>query len=127
MLVAGLARAGEDSGTPILVYHRFGPTVADRMTVRTSVFEAQLQHLEQHGYTVIPLRRLVAHLRGDEPSLPPRSVVITVDDEHRSVYTEALPLLRRHRVPVTLFVYPSAVSHADYALTWEQLREIVST
>lgn len=127
VLVAGLARAGEDSGTPILVYHRFGPRVADRMTVRTSVFEAQLEHLEQHGYIVVPLKRLVAHLRGVEPSLPPRSVVITVDDAHRSVYTEALPLLQRHRIPVTLFVYPSVVSRADYALTWEQLREFVST
>jgi peptidoglycan/xylan/chitin deacetylase (PgdA/CDA1 family) len=127
VLVAGLARAGGDPGTPILVYHRFGGNVADRMTVRTSVFEGQLEHLARQGYIVIPLKRLVAHLRGDEPALPPRSVVITVDDAHRSVYTEALPLLRRHRIPVTLFVYPSAVSHADYAMTWEQLRELAAT
>jgi peptidoglycan/xylan/chitin deacetylase (PgdA/CDA1 family) len=127
ILVAGLARAGEDSGTPILVYHRFGPIVADSMTVRTSVFEAQLQQLEQQGHTVIPLKTLVAHLRGDELSLPPRSVVVTVDDAHRSVYTEALPLLRKHHIPVTLFIYPSAVSRAGYSMTWEQLRELVST
>jgi peptidoglycan/xylan/chitin deacetylase (PgdA/CDA1 family) len=127
VLVARLARAGEDPGTPILVYHRFGPTVADSMTVRTSVFAAQLELLEQRGYVVIPLKRLVAHLRGVEPSLPPRSVVITMDDQHRSVYTEALPLLKRHRIPVTLFVYPSAVSRTDYTMTWEQLQEIMAT
>jgi len=127
LLVAGLARAGGDPGTPILVYHRFGPSVADSMTVRTSVFEAQLEQLARQGYTVIPLKTLVAHLRGDEPSLPPGSVVITMDDAHRSVYTEALPLLRRHRIPVTLFVYPSAVSRADYAMTWEQLHELAAT
>jgi peptidoglycan/xylan/chitin deacetylase (PgdA/CDA1 family) len=97
------------------------------MTVRASVFEEQLEQIEQEGYVVIPLKRLVAHLRGDEPSIPPRSVVVSVDDAHRSVYTEALPLLRQHRVPVTLFVYPSAVSSADYAMTWEQLSELVST
>jgi Polysaccharide deacetylase len=28
---------------------------------------------------------------------------------------------------VTLFVYPSAVSNAAYALTWEQLRELQAT
>jgi peptidoglycan/xylan/chitin deacetylase (PgdA/CDA1 family) len=127
VLVAGLARAGEDPGTPILVYHRFGGSVADAMTVRTSVFEAQLEHLARQSYVVIPLKRLVAHLRGDEPSLPPRSVVVTVDDAHRSVYTDALPLLQRYRIPVTLFVYPSAVSNADYAMTWQELHEVAAT
>ena len=36
-------------------------------------------------------------------------------------------MLRRRGVPVTLFVYPSAVSNAAYALTWEQLRELQAT
>jgi peptidoglycan/xylan/chitin deacetylase (PgdA/CDA1 family) len=50
--------------------------------------------------------------------------VLTADDGHRSVYTDMYPLVRRYRVPVTLFVYPSAIGHADYALTWEQLHEL---
>jgi peptidoglycan/xylan/chitin deacetylase (PgdA/CDA1 family) len=50
--------------------------------------------------------------------------VVTVDDAHRSVYTDMLPLVRQYRMPVTLFVYPSAISHAPYAMTWEQLREL---
>jgi len=45
---------------PILVYHRFGPSVVDRMTVTTPVFESHLRHLREKGYTVIPLRRLLA-------------------------------------------------------------------
>jgi peptidoglycan/xylan/chitin deacetylase (PgdA/CDA1 family) len=109
---------------PILVYHRFGPAVVDSMTVTTPVFEAQLTYLREHGYTVISLREFVAYRLGHVPPSPPRSVVITVDDAHRSVYTYMLPLVRRYRVPVTLFVYPSAISHAPYAMTWEQLREL---
>ena len=96
------------------------------MTVRTSVFEGQLEALKRQGYTVIPLRALVAHLRGAGPP-PRRAVVLTIDDGHRSVYSDVLPVLRRHGVPVTLFVYPSAVSNAAYALTWEQLRELRAT
>jgi thymidylate synthase ThyX len=97
------------------------------MTVRSSVFEGQLETLKREGYTVIPLRALVAHVRGTGPPPPHRAVVLTVDDAHRSVYSDMLPILRRHRVPVTLFVYPSAVSNAAYALTWEQLRELRAT
>jgi peptidoglycan/xylan/chitin deacetylase (PgdA/CDA1 family) len=48
-------------------------------------------------------------------------VVITVDDGHRSVYTDLFPPVRQWRCPVTLFIYPSAISNASYALTWEQL------
>jgi len=128
LLVALLAwpvRGSVDAGTPILVYHRFGPAPS-RMTVRTSVFESQLEQVKEQGYTVIPLRALVAHLRGDGPPPPPRSVVITVDDGHRSIYTDMLPVLQRHLIPVTLFVYPSAVSNAAYALTWEQLRQLAA-
>jgi peptidoglycan/xylan/chitin deacetylase (PgdA/CDA1 family) len=125
-LVGQPASAAADPGTPILVYHRFGPVAAEAMTVRTAVFESQLEHLAQHGYTVVPLRRFVDHVGGGPP-LPPRSVVITVDDAHCSVHAHALPLIQRYRIQVTLFVYPSAISNAAYAMTWEQLGEIAAT
>ena len=112
---------------PILVYHRFGAVAADGMTVTTPVFESHLRHLRDGGYTVIPLRRLVDHLLGNGPAPPAHSVVVTADDGHRSVYTDMLPLVRRYQVPVTLFVYPSAISRADYALTWEQLKALQVT
>jgi peptidoglycan/xylan/chitin deacetylase (PgdA/CDA1 family) len=43
------------------------------------------------------------------------------------VYTDMLPLVRKYRVPVSLFIYPSAISNAKYAMTWEQLRELKKT
>jgi peptidoglycan/xylan/chitin deacetylase (PgdA/CDA1 family) len=54
-------------------------------------------------------------------------VVITVDDGHRSVYEKMLPIVLREHFPVTLFVYPSAISNASYALTWDQLRNLRQT
>lgn len=112
---------------PILVYHRFGPVIADNMTVTTPVFASQLQYLHENGYTVISLRQLVAYRLGQAPLPSPRSVVITVDDAHQSVYSHLLPLVQRYRIPVTLFVYPSAISNASYALRWEQLEELRAT
>lgn len=121
------ANADIPTSIPILVYHRFGPTVADSMTTTTPVFEAQLQFIHDHGYTVIPLETAVAWLRGEGPPPPPRSLVITADDGHRSVYEVMAPLIRKYQFPVTLFIYPSAISNANYALTWEQLRELQSS
>jgi peptidoglycan/xylan/chitin deacetylase (PgdA/CDA1 family) len=116
--------ADNDLRVSILVYHRFGPEVADSMTVTTPVFDSHLKYLQENNYTVIPLRELIRYHVHQLSHLPTRSVVITVDDGHRSVYTYLFPLVKRYRVPVTLFIYPSAISNAAYAMTWEQLREM---
>ena len=118
---AGAARR-ECPGGPasILVYHRFGPQVVDSMTVRTTTFRTQLSSLRHTGHPVVPLRALVDCLNGGAPT-PAGAVVITADDGHRSVFTDMLPIAAEFGVPVTLFIYPSAISNASYALTWKQL------
>ena len=124
----GQAASAEDQVTvPVLCYHRFGPKVADSMTVTTKVFESQMQWLKDHQYTVIPLRTLVNYLRKQGPPPPPKSVVITADDAHKTVYSDMLPVVRKYNIPVTLFVYPSCVSNASYAMTWEQLKALQAT
>lgn len=109
---------------PILLYHRFGPTVADGMTITTPVFESHMKYLKDNGYTVIPLRKLVDWYRGKGPAPGPKSVVIVEDDAHKTVYSDMLPIIKKYRYPVTVFVYPSAISNAKYAMTWDQLRSL---
>jgi peptidoglycan/xylan/chitin deacetylase (PgdA/CDA1 family) len=115
---------GQGVNVPILLYHRFGPVVADGMTITTPVFESHLKYLRENGYTVIPLRQLVDWYLKKGPPPPAKSVVIVEDDAHKSVYTDMLPLAKKYHVPVTVFIYPSAISNAKYALTWDQLREL---
>ena len=115
------------AGIPILLYHRFGSVAADSMTVTTDAFESQLRYLIAHGCVVIPLKQLVDYYLGKGPPPPPRSVVLTADDGHKSVYTEMFPLLKKYRVPAALFIYPSAISNATYAATWAQLKEMKET
>jgi peptidoglycan/xylan/chitin deacetylase (PgdA/CDA1 family) len=113
---------------PILLYHRFGPKVADSMTVTTTVFESHLKYLKDNGYAVIRLAQLVDYYSGKVSApLPPKAVVIVADDGHKSVYTYMLPLVRKYNVPVTLFLYPSAISNAPYAMTWDQVKVLKST
>jgi peptidoglycan/xylan/chitin deacetylase (PgdA/CDA1 family) len=123
-LAPGGAAAQGPQGVAVLVYHRFDPRTAAPTTVTTATFQSQLAWLAQHRYRIIPLRAALAALDGTAPRPPGPAVAITADDGHRSVYTELFPLIRGQRIPVTLFVYPSAISNAPYALTWEQLREM---
>lgn len=119
--------ASQGVNVPILLYHRMGPAVADGMTMKTTVFESHLKYLKDNGYKVIPLRQLVDWYRKKGPAPAPKSVVIVEDDAHKSVYTDMAPLAKKYNVPVTVFIYPSAVSNAKYAMSWDQLRELKKT
>jgi len=115
---------------PILAFHRFAATAQDSMTVRTANFDAQLRLLQSLSCQVIPLSTWVAwrlaQTQGKDIPLPARAVVLTADDGHRSQFEVMAPRLRERGWPVTLFIYPSAISNAPYAMTWQQLRELAS-
>ncbi|MCL2760219.1 MAG: polysaccharide deacetylase family protein [Desulfuromonadales bacterium] len=119
-----LAAPKQEVSVPILLYHRLGPKVTDGMTIKTSVFEEHLKYLRDNGYKVIPLRQLINWYQHKGPAPGPKSVVITSDDGHKSIYTYMFPIVKKYRVPVTLFIYPSAISNAKYAMTWDQLRTL---
>lgn len=122
LLFAPLRALGE--GVPILAYHRFDPARAGATTTTVPVLEHQLDWLVAHGYTIVRLRDLVEGWQGRGPAVSGRDAVLTVDDGHESVYTYLYPIIRRRHLPVTLFIYPSAISNAPYALTWAQLAEM---
>lgn len=114
----------EEFKVPILLYHRFANSVNDSMTITNKVFASHLEYLNKNGYKVIPLRQLIDFYIGKSPAPPKKSVVIVADDAHKSVYTDMYPMVKKYRYPVTVFAYPSAVSNAKYAMTWDQLREL---
>ena len=97
------------------------------MTVTTDHFKQQLDLLAEHGYTVIPLSKLVAWKLGKAPPPPPCSVVPTFDDGLASVYTEARPILLQKHIPATLFIYPAGISSGPFAMSWQQLASMAAT
>ncbi len=109
---------------PILCYHRFGGA-ANKMSVSPAQFAAQLDWLARNDYQVIRLSQLLGFLKGQEP-LPKRAVVITIDDGYESTYRHALPALRKHNFPATLFVYTDFIGAGD-AVTWPQMQELVAS
>jgi len=121
--LSGLSAAGQPSSPriAILVYHRFDPARPASTTVTVKAFESQLATLEQQGFQILPLERVTDIVLGVAAVPSPRIAAITVDDGHRSVYEMLFPLIQQRHLPVTLFIYTSAISRADYALTWQQL------
>ena len=122
-----LQASDNEKTVPILCYHRFSEKPKVFTEIKTKSFERQLKWLDENGYKVIPLEDAVDYISGNTEDIPEKAVVLTVDDGHRSVYFAMADLVKKYKVPVTLFIYPSAISNAKYAMTWKQLVELEDT
>ena len=118
------ASAAPPTSIPILAYHRFDPSTPASTTVTVATFTGQLNTLAANGYTILPLQQITDILLRKAPMPGHPVTAITVDDGHESVYRVLFPIIKQRHIPVTLFIYPSAISNASYALTWDQLKEM---
>lgn len=108
---------------PILVYHRFAKDCDSPLCMPAKTFERQMRYLKENGYHVITAEELYSFL-GYRQGLPQKSVLITMDDGYRSVYSIAYPILKKYGYRATLFIYTDFVGVSKMAITWDQLKEM---
>src|SRR2546422_713898 len=93
----------------VLTYHRVDDPEG---------FSHQMAHLAAN-YNVISVLDLLSALR-DGRALPPLSVIITFDDAYRNFEEVAWPVLKRHRLPTTLFVPTGFPDRPEKVFWWER-------
>jgi peptidoglycan/xylan/chitin deacetylase (PgdA/CDA1 family) len=94
---------GRRRGATVLIYHSVGgDDIFSDNVVPDEIFDAHMQLIRDSSEPV-PLSRIVAALL-DGRAPDPNWVAVTFDDGYRDFVTRALPILERHRVPVSLFV-----------------------
>jgi len=108
---------------PVLSYHNLSPSESNKMTVSQAMFDQQMRLLKEKGYRVISLDQFFDFLEF-KSTLPPKSVVITVDDGWRSAYEIAFPILKKYGYPATLFIYPDRIIDTPKTLSWGLLQEM---
>lgn len=90
----------------ILCYH--GIQASDEASwwpgvfVSRETFAARMELLKRHSFNVLSLTEAFSRLKSG--TLPPNSVVITVDDGYKNTPREMLPVLAAHRYPATVYV-----------------------
>jgi peptidoglycan/xylan/chitin deacetylase (PgdA/CDA1 family) len=107
---------------PILTYHNFTEYESSSYNINIVEFEKQMDYLATHNYSVISLSELLKGLRDSQ--LPPKSIVITIDDGFKSTYTLAYSVLKKYNFPATLFLYTNFIEKNNSSLTWEEIREM---
>jgi poly-beta-1,6-N-acetyl-D-glucosamine N-deacetylase len=112
-------------GAVILEYHNVSSAAAAESSISPDNFRAQMEFLRDNDFAILPLEHVMQSLKDGTP-LPPKTAVITFDDNYRSVYESAFPLLKSFGWPFTVFVTTGQVAagqQSSYA-SWEQLREM---
>ena len=125
---AAAAEEGGPSGSnggmlQVLTYHRFEKRENPPGTmVSPGLFAEQMGWLASHPIPVVGLREAVRLAGGENVATP--SVAITADDGWRTVYTEMLPVILKHRFPATIFLNPPMIGRGGAYLTWPMVQEI---
>lgn len=87
-------------------------------------FDQQMKYLADN-YRVISVLELLDFCRVGT-ALPPRSVLLTFDDAYCDFAEHAWPILKRYRLPVTLFVPTAFPDHPERMFWWDRLYQAVS-
>ena len=100
-------------GLRIICYHGFAVAeeykYRSRLFIRKELFRRRIEYLQRKRYPILPLRVAIEAL--DTGSLPPCATVITMDDGWAGVYSEALPIIKDLRIPVTVYVTTYYIEH----------------
>jgi len=124
-------------GVPVLMYHWVNPDLGDRLRlygVTPRAFARQVRGLRGAGYRSADFAELARHLSGEAP-LPPKRIVITLDDGYRDNVEYAGPVLEEAGFTATIFLVTDRaggvnewdLKHGDPArplLDWTEARKL---
>ena len=117
---------------PILMYHYISTPPEDADVYRTDLsvepdnFLTQMTYLAQNGYNPIDFYDLSLAITGQK-ELPPKPVIITLDDGYRDQYENAFPVLREFGFTATIFIVTEFVDRGyEPYMTWEMIEEMAT-
>ena len=101
----------------VLGYHRVGTEgVPLYCTLAQEVFAKQMQYIAQY-YRVLSVEQMAAELR--DPDAQGQGIVVTFDDGYLGTFTEALPVLQKYNIPVTVYLTAGAIESGE--ISWYDL------
>jgi peptidoglycan/xylan/chitin deacetylase (PgdA/CDA1 family) len=107
----------------VLCYHRLEGKAGGALSIEVDLFKSHMKQIKEKGLAVISMQDFLAWRRG-EKTIPPKSVLITIDDGYVSGYEVGLPVLKEYNFPATYFIYTNFVNKGGKSMTWSQITEL---
>lgn len=93
------------------------------LQITPSFLEKTIEQTRALGFEFVDLDEAVRRIEGNERTRP--FVVLTFDDAYRDNLVHALPVLKRHNCPFTLYV-PTAFVDGEGEIWWQALEDIIA-
>jgi len=105
----------------VLCYHTFhGSSKKSQYDIALEDLKFQIDALIETGWKFVKYEDLVnGNIKG------PRNVLITIDDGNKTALTAYRQILKPRGIRPLFAIYPNIISKQKYAMTWEELAELV--
>jgi len=107
----------------VLCYHRLEGKAGGALSIEPALFEKQMEAIKEAGLAVISMQDFLAWRRG-EKNIPPKCVLITIDDGYVSGLDVGVPILKKYGFPATFFIYTNYLNNGGKSMTWAQLAKL---
>ena len=114
-----------DKSAIVLMYHRFEDQRFPSTSISSKNFQNQIKYLKENKFNILPISDLILFFN-DNYDIPEKSVFITIDDGYKSFYEHAFPILKKNKIPFSLFLSTKFVSKekkSDF-MSWEMIKEL---
>ena len=96
------------------------------LSVEPDDFREQMKYLADNGFTTIDLYDLSLAITA-KTELPPKPIIITMDDGYLDNYTEAFPILQEYGHTATFFIVTEFVDFGrEGYMTWPMIEEMAA-
>ena len=108
----------EKSRVYVLCYHGF-MSDSNQFSFQLDELRSQLNSLQKNGFNFVSLSDVTGdRVRGY------KNILVSVDDGNRTVYQAYRSVFKPLGIKPVLGIYPAIISVKNYALTWDQLKEL---
>ena len=121
--ICAILAPNEIDSVSVIMYHNFvseedikNGIEFEEYSISPDDFEQDLIWLKENGYVTITSAELLYFLENKEP-IPPKAVILSIDDGSWGVYTNAWPLLKKHGMKADFNVIGAQID-----ATWDLLQ-----
>jgi peptidoglycan/xylan/chitin deacetylase (PgdA/CDA1 family) len=119
-------------GVVVLLYHRVGSGSGLDVDLDLAVFDEQMARLRATR-RIVSLPEALERLEVNDPTAQAPSIAVTFDDGTADFADTAMPVLERHRIPVTLYIATDFIDRHEsfpddgHPLSWSALADVHTT
>jgi peptidoglycan/xylan/chitin deacetylase (PgdA/CDA1 family) len=121
-LVSSLPDQKGEVSIPVLNYHSIGVSKGNTLVLDPKKLTQQMEFLAEQGYSPLTLSDFILLLE-KKKAAPAKPVLLTFDDGYIDNYEQAMPILKRHGFPATIFISPGTIGQEN-KVNWKQIKEM---